>query len=166
MWGDNYFTCNYLSISDIHLRQFHIAHISFFTVFADTKHFQQHTYNAEDEQSPNYSTPHSTNVKFEDAFFQCFVENGSTYKYGEEIFLDRFLYTRAQGKLYKTHERFYEHVRKTKPIRSVFDVKKQYLTGSNQVNYKTYICFHKGDHVRKSSSLAKEKFIFLCLNYL
>lgn len=133
-------------------------HFSFFTVFADTIHFHlQHIYNAEDEQSPNSPTPHRTNVKFEDAFFQCFFENASTYKYGEEIFLNRFLYKRAQEKLYKTHERFYEHIRKTKPIRSMFEVKKQYLTGSNQVNRKTYLYFYKGDHVRKSSSLAIEK---------
>lgn len=103
----------------------------------------------EDEQSPNFPTSRPTNIKFEDAFFQCFIENGSTYKYGEEIFLNRFLYKRAQGKLYKTHERFYEHIRKTKPIRNMFDVKKQYLIGSNQVNCKTYFCFYKGDHVRK-----------------
>lgn len=67
------------------------------------------------------------------------------------------MYKRTQGKLYKTHERFYEHIRKTKPIRSMFEIKKQYLTGSNQVNRKTYLCFHKGDHVRKSSLLAKER---------
>jgi len=138
-----------------------VLDISFFTVFADIEHFHlQHVYNAEDEQSPNFPT--STNVKFEDAFFQCFVESTSTYKYREEIFLNRFLYKRAQGKL--THERFYEHIRKTKPIRSMFDIKKQYLTGSNQVNCKTYFCFHKGDHVRKSFSLAKEKiFIFFSI---
>lgn len=148
-----------------------VPHISFFTVFADTKHFHlQHTYNAENEQSPNFPTSRPTNVKFEEcALFQSFVENPSTYKYGEEIFFNRFLYKRAQGKLYKTHERFYEHIRKTKPIRSIFDVKKQYLTGSNQVNCKTYFCFHKGDHVRKSSSLfekEKTRYIFLCLYYL
>lgn len=131
-------------------RRFCVAHIPFFTVFADTKHFHlQHVYNVEDEQSSNFPTSHSTNIKFEDAFFQCFVENGSTYKYGEDIFLNRFLYKRAQGKLFKTHERFYEQIRKTKPIRNMFDVKKRYLTGNNQVNCKTYLCFYKGNHVRK-----------------
>ncbi|KYQ58178.1 Regulator of nonsense transcripts 3A [Trachymyrmex zeteki] len=116
----------------------------------------KHIYNAEDEQSPNFPTPHPTNVKLEDAFFQCFIKNANTYKYEEEIFLNRFMYKRTQGKLYKTHERFYEHIRKTKPIRSMFEIKKQYLTGSNQVNRKTYLCFHKGDHVLRNPDLDKE----------
>lgn len=142
-------------------------HISFFTVFADTKRFHlQHVYNAEDEQSPNFSTSHPTNVKFEDAFVQSFVENKSIYKYGEEIFVNRFLYKRAQAKLYNTHERFYEPIRKTKPIRSMFNVKKRYLTGSNQVNYKTYFCFYKDDHVRKFFIGKRKSHTFLYLNYL
>ncbi|KYM99301.1 Regulator of nonsense transcripts 3A [Cyphomyrmex costatus] len=119
----------------------------------------KHMHNMEDEQSPNSPTPHPTNVKFEDMFFQYFIENASTYKYEkyrEEIFLNRFLYKRTQEKLCNTHERFYEHIRKTKPIRSMFDVKKQYLTGSNQVNRKTYLCFHKGDHVLRNPDLDKE----------
>lgn len=133
---------------------YYICHSLLYLLISNVFHLQ-HVYNAEDEQSPNFPTSHPTNVKFEDAFFQYFVENASTYKYGEEIFMNRFLYNRAQGKLYKTHERFYEHIRKTKPIRSTFDVKKQYLTGSNPVNRKTNFCFHKGDHVRKKFLLAK-----------
>ncbi|XP_024884242.1 uncharacterized protein LOC112462600 [Temnothorax curvispinosus] len=140
----NYFLIQYSIKTSFVLR---ICHSLLYLLIPNIDFHLQHIYNAEDEQSPNFPTSHHpTNVKFEDSFFQCFVENGSTYKYGEEVFLNRFLYKRVQGKFYKTHERFYEHVKKTKPIRSMFDVKKQYLTGSNQVNCKTYFCFYKGDH--------------------
>lgn len=151
IWNNNYFACNnYLS-------NLETVGTSFFTVFADTKYFRlQHIYNMENDQSSNFPTSHPTNVKFEDTFFQCFVKNSSTYKYREELFLNRFIHKRAQEKLYKSHQRFYEHVKKTKPISSTFDVKKRHLNGSNQINCQTYFHFHKGDHVRKNTLLRKK----------
>jgi len=161
IWNNNYFACNnYLS-------SLKTVYTSFFTVFADTKYFHlQHIYNVENDQSSNFPTSHqthlSTNIKFEDAFFQCFVKNASIYKYKEEIFLDRLI--DKQEKLYKNHQRFYEYVKKTKSIKSTFDVKKRYLNASNQINCQTYFYFHKGDHVRKNTLLEK-KYNYFYLNY-
>lgn len=102
----------------------------------------------------NFPTSHPTNIKIEDTFFQCFVKNASIYKYREEIFLDRLIH--KQEKLYKNHQRFYEHVKKTKTIKT-FDVKKRHLSTSNQINCQTYFCFHNGDHVRKIILLENKK---------
>lgn len=144
--NNNYFACNnYLS-------NLETVNTSFFTVFADTKYFRlQHIYNMENDQSSNFPTSHPTNVKLQDTFFQCFVKNANIHKYREELFLDKFVHKRAQEKLYKNHQRFYEHIKKTKPNRSTFDVKEQYLNGGNQINWQTCFHFHKGDHVRKNT---------------
>lgn len=130
--------------------------ILFFAVFPDTRHFHlQHTYNAGDEKFSNFSVSHYINIELEDMFLQSFVENASVYKYGEEIFLNRFIHERVQEKLYKTHRRFYEYVKKTKSVRSMTNVRKQYLSGDKRINCKTYFCFNKGDHVRKSSIISR-----------
>ncbi|KAL0103417.1 hypothetical protein PUN28_017587 [Cardiocondyla obscurior] len=117
---------------------------------------KHHIYNAEDEQSFKFSASYPANVKFEDPFFQCIVENGSTFKYRKEMPPDRFLFEEVQGKLFKTRERFHEHVKNAKPIRSMFDVKKPHITGINQVNCQTYFPFHKGDHVLRNPDLDKD----------
>lgn len=102
-----------------------------------------------DEQLSNFLMPHTANIEFEDTFFPCFVENANAYKYNEEILFNTFVNKQTQKKLNKTHQRFYEHVKNTKPIRSMMvDAKKQYLNDSKQINGKMYFCFHKGDHVR------------------
>ncbi|KAL6449332.1 hypothetical protein ACFW04_000740 [Cataglyphis niger] len=116
----------------------------------------KHTYNMENDQSSNFITSHSTNVKFEDTFFQCFVKNSSIYKYREDIFLDRLMQKQMQDKLYKNRQRFYDHVKKTETNRSIFDVKKLRLNGSNQINCQTYFYFHKDDHVLRNPDLDKE----------
>lgn len=114
----------------------------------------------ENDQSSNFTTSHRTNIKFEDTFFQCFVKNSSIYKYREDIFLDRLIHKQVQDKLYKNHQRFYDHVKKTKTNRSMFDVKKLHLNGNNQINWQTYFYFHKDDHVRKNTLLRKKNIIF------
>lgn len=104
----------------------------------------------------NFPTSHPTNIKIEDTFFQCFVKNASIYKYREEIFLNKLIH--KQEKLHKNYQRFYEHIKKTKTIKSTFDVKKRHLSASNQINCQTY--FHKGDHVRKITLLERKNIIF------
>lgn len=103
-----------------------------------------------DDQLSNFSIPHTANIEFEDMFFSCFVENANAYKYNEEILLNKIVNEQTKTELYKTHQRFYEHIKKIKPIRSMFDVKKQYLSDNKQTNSKMYFCFRKGDHARNN----------------
>ncbi|XP_012231607.1 regulator of nonsense transcripts 3B isoform X1 [Linepithema humile] len=116
----------------------------------------KHVNSVEGNLSSNFVISRPANVKFEDTFFQCFVENASARKCRKEILFNRFICERAQEKICKTHQRFYEHIKKAKPIRNMFDVKKQYLNGGKQVSCKTYLCFHKGDHVLRNPDLDKE----------
>lgn len=89
-------------------------------VFADTEHFRlQYVNSVEGNLSSNFLISHPAIVKFEDTFFQCFVENASARKCRKEILFSRFIYERAQEKICKTHQRFHEYVNKTKPIRNM-----------------------------------------------
>lgn len=108
-------------------------------------------HNTEVDKSPKLTILRSAKNRLEDLLLPKFVENANTHT--EETLHDKIAHERAQDKSRKTNQRFNEHVKKSKPIRNMNNVKKQYLSGDKQVNRKIYFCLHKNDYVRWNFSL-------------